>query len=105
MFVQSSNLSPEARNERIVVQSSNLFQAKYDNEFVDGTEVPEPSETQGAASQGRALFWGIGGLLVACLMAYRLGSQNLQAKAEPGVAPPFAEAVHSTGSDEAAENE
>ena len=105
VFVQSSNLSPEARNERIVVQSSNLFQAKYDNEFFDGTEVPEPSETQGAASQGRALFWGIGGLLVACLMAYRLGSQNHLAKAQPGVAPPFVEAVHSPSSDEAAGKE
>ena len=105
VFVQSSNESPEARNERIVVQSSNLFQAKYDNEFFDGDEVTNPSEKQGVASQGRAMFWGIGGLLVACLMAYRLGSQNLRPQTQPEVASPFVESVRGTSLDGSTENE
>nr|ADD93186.1 hypothetical protein [uncultured archaeon MedDCM-OCT-S08-C16] len=76
--VQSTNNSPEADTSRIVIQTDQHFRAEYSSGFDEG--VPDGSQEQqvDVVPVSRVLFWGILGVIGACLIAYRMGSENLR---------------------------
>ena len=88
VYVQSSNASPEGNNDRILIQTSNRFSAKYDDPLEEAKPQP-PEDSQGAGAQTRALFWGVMGVVMVGLILYRIGAQTLRPEEEKTIPHPF----------------
>ena len=95
VFVESRNASPEGNTNRIVIQSSDLFKAHYDDPSDALSDGDDVARSQGAASQLRAVLWGAATLVFVGLFAYRIGVKNLSQSERYGAVDPFIK----TGSD------
>ena len=104
VFVQSTNASPEADTNRILIQSSDRFTAKYDAPFTD-IDVTDPPEVQGEGAQIRALAWGVVGLVAVGVAIFRLGVQGMRSEKQEHVAPAFPMTEPGTGSSRLNEKE
>ena len=104
VYVQSSNASPEGNNDRILIQTSNRFSAKYDAPFEE-IEPPSSDDSQGAGSQTRALFWGVLGAVMVGLILYRIGAQTLRPEEEEGGFPHPSESDEGVRSSSAPRND
>ena len=89
VFVESKNSSPEADNARVVIQSDQLFRAVYDSPFVEDPLADKTERDKGIGSQPRALFWGLAGILAACVFVYRIGLKNLNRNFVDHLEDPF----------------
>ena len=89
LHVQSTNNSPEADTSRIVVQTDQLFRAEYTSGFDEEVVDVSPQQQRDSVPALRVLFWGVLGVISACLIAYRMGSENLRRPPSPGVDSPF----------------
>ena len=89
LHVQSTNISPEADTSRIVIQTDQHFRAEYYGGFDDVEEDGGGLQQRDVVPASRALFWGILGVIGACLIAYRMGSENLRHPPSSRVASPF----------------
>jgi hypothetical protein len=95
VFVESRNASPEGNTNRIVIQSSDVFKAHYDDPSDAVSDGDDVARSQGAASQLRAVLWGAATLVFVGLFAYRVGVKNLSQSERYGAVDPFIK----TGSD------
>ena len=105
LHVQSTNNSPEADTSRIVVQTDQLFRAEYSSGFDDGVAEGEPQLQRDSVPASRALFWGFLGVIGACLIAYRMGSENLRQSPPSTVDSPFVVEAKTGDSVQVGENE
>ena len=105
LHVQSTNNSPEADNSRIVVQTDQLFRAEYSSGFDDGVADGGPQQQRDSVPASRALFWGFLGVIGACFIAYRMGSENLRHSPPSTVDSPFVVEVKIGDSVQVGENE
>ena len=89
VFVESRNASPEGNTNRIVIQSSDVFKAHYDDSLDEVSDGDGGARSQGAASQLRAVFWGAATLVFVGLFTYRIGVKNLSQSERYGAVDPF----------------
>jgi hypothetical protein len=104
VFVQSTNASPEANTDRILIQSSDRFTAKYDLPFGD-IDVTNPPDVQGEGAQMRAIAWGIIGVVAVGVAIFRLGVQGMRSEKQVQVPSAFPKTELGTGSSQMNEKE
>ena len=105
VFVESRNASPEGDTNRIVIQSSDVFKAHYEDPLGGGDDAGDAARSQGEASQLRAVFWGAATLVFVGLFAYRVGVKNLSQNERGGAEDPFAKTGSNALFDLEGENE
>jgi len=92
IHAQSRNLSPEGKNDILLLRDDVTFTSHWNNPLLGNNEEYYPPE-EGVASQNRALGWGIIGIVAGFVLMYQL-SWSIRRENEGGkVLPAFEDGV------------
>ncbi|MAE79567.1 MAG: hypothetical protein CL967_07385, partial [Euryarchaeota archaeon] len=86
--VETRNNSPEAKNDLVLVRDDAVFSSDWDNPLLGGKDGVEHAE-EGVGSQGRALMWGILGIITGFALMYQMGRGVLRKNDDENVPPAF----------------
>ena len=71
VYAQSRNLSPEGKNDIVLLRDDVAFTSNWNNPLLEQEEIV-PSAEQGVASQKRAFVWGVFGIVAGFVLMYQL---------------------------------
>jgi len=89
LFVQSRNSSPEAKLDTLILRDDAVFSSQWNNPLLDSNDDAQDAQNEGAASQNRALLWGVLGLLGGFVLMYQLGWNVRRGETQETVRPAF----------------
>jgi len=72
LYVETRNNSPEAKRDLVLLRDDAVFSSDWENPLL-ASENDISLTKEGAGAQGRALFWGILGVLAGFVLMYQLG--------------------------------
>ena len=88
IHAQSRNLSPEGKNDILLLRDDVTFTSHWNNPLLEDNEVFSPSE-EGVASQNRAMAWGVVGIIAGFVLMYRLSRSLVRGNEGEKVQPAF----------------
>jgi len=92
VYAQSRNLSPEGKNDFLLLRDDVTFTSHWDNPLLVNEGGVPPSE-EGVASQNRALAWGVVGIIAGFVLMYQLSWKVRRENEGAKVLPAFEDAI------------
>ena len=91
VHAQSRNLSPEGKNDIVLLRDDVTFTSHWNNPLLENNET-EILPVEGVASQNRALAWGVFGIIAGFVLMYQLSWSVRGENEGKKVLPAFEEA-------------
>ena len=104
LYVETRNNSPEAKNDLVLVRDDAVFSSDWNNPLLSGKDDVVHAE-EGAGSQGRALLWGILGIITGFVLMYQMGRGVLRKNDDENVPPAFEDVWSGLSAGASTENE
>ena len=104
LYVETRNNSPDAKNDLVLIRDDAVFSSDWNNPLLSGEDEDVRAE-EGVGSQGRALFWGILGIITGFVLMYQMGRGVLWKNDDENVPPAFEDVWSGLSTGALSENE